>query len=241
LLVFSIVSGKQPHYVLPELAAIALLVSRIRLRAQEAATTKSPDRARAALLLAAVLYGLCVAAAFPWATPDLAAKELSLPHWAILAGGAVLIIMVVLESTARTAFVRWAAIGPLAVLMIHVFMSPVLFRQFDTRVIADDLEHFDDAGVAVFNYHYQGEFSYAAALHNAVTELPDREALDDWAVSHPGGGVLARMKLVDNALDEVASFHFRGRHYWLFRVNDGAGHMSQHQPDTGESDDAVLY
>jgi len=241
LLVFSIVSGKQPHYVLPELAAIALLVSRIRLRAREAAPMQRPERARAALLLAAVLYGLCVAAALPWATPELAAKELTVPHWAILAGGAVLVMMVVLESTARTAFVRWAAVGPLAVLMMHVFLSPVLFRQFDTRVIADDLEHFDKAGVAVFDYHYQGEFNYAASLHHAVTELRDREALDDWAVSHPGGGVLARMKLVDNALDEVASFHFRGRHYWLFRVNDGAGHMSHHQPDTGDTDDAVLY
>lgn len=222
LLVFSFVSGKQPHYVLPELPAIALLVSRFRLSPGAAPPGQRPEKAQAALFVVAALFGLCVAAAVPWATPHLAAKELTVPLWSILAGGMVLLILLALEARTRNTFLRWAAIGPLSVLMIHVFTSPVLFQQFDTRVIADDLEHYDQAGVAVFGDHYQGDFTYAAGLQNVVEVLPDRDALRDWTRTHPGGGVVARTNIADESLDEVAAFHYRGRHYWLFRVDTGS-------------------
>lgn len=179
---FSLMSGKQTHYLLPTLPAVALLFARAMRGAPAAAPL-------AALPLVGLgLAGLAAAAGL--ASGDM--KELLQPPLAAALLGLGLLGLAFLGlRRLRGPGLAWLAFGTVTLVNL-VFLIGAPGRTFDTGPIAALVAPADAAGVAVLGRGYQGEFTFAARLRNPVATVTPREA-EDWLAAAPGRRLVARL------------------------------------------------
>ena len=190
LVAFSLISGKQVHYLVPELPALALLLSRGPINAARAG--------RALLALPALLVlvvGAALALGLVGATPGAA---VTVPVPALLAAGAI--------------------VAGATLLALHVLLSPVLAVTQDAGPLGRLLAGHEAAGVAYRDGTYHGQFGFAGRLTKPVDVLADDAALDAWAARHPGGVVLSRRPLEGATLPVIARRPFRSGTYTLYQV-----------------------
>lgn len=188
-MLFSLISGKQIHYLLPALPAAALAL----------AAAPAPRRGWGAVVacLVVVLPVLVFAALLSTGQARLDGVEvltLGLPTL-ILAGalGLAGVAAIVLASR-RAPVLGWALVAPVALLVTHVALRPALMEHFDTARFAQELARAPDAGIAIDAYPYQGEFGFTARL-TAPVAMPGEEALDAWIAAHPQGLVISTRAL----------------------------------------------
>lgn len=175
LLLFSLISGKQAYYLLPDFPAAALLLA--------AAAERQPRLGwlPGALLLA--LGGLLLGARAGW-PPLPAAVQAGAP----LAGGVLILLGLIL--------LRWRSLPAqaggllLAVATLHAAATPLLRTQYDltptARILAEAARAQRPlAYVGV----YQLQFHFAGRLHTPVAALDEADARA-WARRHPHGLVV---------------------------------------------------
>ena len=191
LLAFSLVSGKQLHYLLPFVPALALLLAR-GLSQREAAHLERPWLAAAVIALlgaAVIVMGIWPpAAAALWWPHD------ALAWWfALLPVGAA----VMLVGWQRGRITRNAALHVLAasstVLLcgLQLAAARAALVPYDTTPMAAAVKQAIDAGrpVAMLNA-YNGEYHFAGRLRGVhIDVLPTADA-DAWLQSHPTGLLL---------------------------------------------------
>jgi 4-amino-4-deoxy-L-arabinose transferase-like glycosyltransferase len=208
LAVFSLVSGKQVHYLLPLFPAVALLFARALVDASEAGL------ARATWLPAVPAIGLGIAGAVLPFTP-LAARGEAWEHalgsaWAI----ALTIVAVLLAGLAR------ARPGPLAVGLLtpailvlgHVGVVRVAAPYYDGHPIAERLSELEARGIPIgYRDRYQGEFHFLGRLVRPFAEM-HMTKVRRWARANPQGVVVLRERRLDER-ERAAALHwqpFRG-------------------------------
>ena len=180
LLLFSLISGKQTHYLMPELPAMALLLA---TAPAEGPATGWLHRMLPAVPLALVAGAVIAAAAGAFG-------QLPMPAWAV--GAALAALAAGLAGRLWLAPLSGrAAMGLALVIGLHLALAPVAFDRFDTRPIAALLAPHQQAGIAIIADRYHGQFNFTARLREPVTRLADAGALPDWAAAHPGGVVIA--------------------------------------------------
>lgn len=175
LLLFSLISGKQAYYLLPDFPAAALLLA--------AAAERQPRLGwlPGALLLA--LGGLLLGARAGW-PPLPAAVQAGAP----LAGSVLILLGLIL--------LRWRSLPAqaggllLAVATLHAAATPLLRTQYDltptARILAEAARAQRPlAYVGV----YQLQFHFAGRLHTPVAALDEADARI-WARRHPHGLVV---------------------------------------------------
>ncbi len=185
VLAFSLISGKQPYYLLPDFAALALLLA--------AAADKRPRLGIAApllLLLAGIamlgvrLFKGHIGQPFP--------DELltSVPI-----AGAVLLL-------AGIALLRWRSLPAhalgllLAMTVLHAAVTPLLKSQFDFTPTAKVISDAQRNGARVaFIGEYQLQLHFAGRLHEPLLVLDEADART-WASQNPD------QLIVVNTLDE---------------------------------------
>jgi len=184
LLLLTLVSGKQVHYLLPVLPAIALFLA-WRL-ADRPAAPRRHDLAMPALL--GLVGGVAIALlpqvplsgerAAEVATLDtgwgwaLAAASVA----ALLAGGGLKRQVTVL-----------AALSTAVLLTIHAVAAPLLAERFDMSPIGERLGTWQREGRPLAHYGtYHGQFHFAGRLRQPVAEIGDAEAAA-WMAAHPEG------------------------------------------------------
>ncbi len=185
LLIFSLISGKQVHYLMPALPAAALAL----------AAAPAPRRVWGPV-------AACLAVALPvlvWAGL-LASGQAQIDGVDVLTMGpvplalaavlAVIGVAAILFLGRSAAVLAWALAGPVALLVAHVALRPVMFEHFDSARFAAELGRDPAAGVAIDGYPYQGEFGFTARLSAPINVLEDG-GLDAWIAAHPGGLVLS--------------------------------------------------
>lgn len=206
LAAFSLISGKQMHYLLPELPALALLAATVPARAL------SPWR-RALLVLPLIgVVALPVAAAVGrlGALPPLPPAALALAGVSLMAG--VLGLWRLPPATGVPALALGAVLG------LHFAAAPVLFARYDTAPIAAHLAGREGDGLALMAADYAGEFNFAARLTAPVALLPDAAAAAAWGAAHPEGTLIvpgAKPPGAGWALRETLPL--RSRDYRLYR------------------------
>lgn len=179
---FSLVGGKQLHYLLPELPAFAILAARALPTGRRSVLLAFVLPALFALVALAATLGLVpargidgaigpawvlVLAALAFAGLALAALRLPLP-----AGHAI------------------AGIGTALVATLVLGLSD-LGAHMDPRPLGLQLKAAEPGGLAVWKDNYQAEFNFAGRLTQPMAVLDDAPALSQWLVSHPQGTVLA--------------------------------------------------
>lgn len=215
LVLFSLVSGKQGHYLVPELAAAALIVARL-LRNGPAFR---PVLAALPLVLLAV--GLLVAGTGLVPLGDMA--RLLQPGWALLACGALLFAVVALA--------MWlggprgvVALGLGAVLCANLLIGLTQTGQvFDTHRVADLLAPYTDKGIAYLGPDYNAEFNFAGRMTTPIALPTDDAARVDWQAAHADGVLFGRLDRVALPWAPASEFFFANETYGLWHVADALG------------------
>jgi len=182
LAIFTLVSGKQPHYVLPALPAAALALA---ARLGEAPSARRAAVAAPALALLALGAGL--AAWMRGAAEGEAAALLAdaRPAWLLLPAVAALALLARPGGVAALAL-AWSGLIAAA----HLALAPGLALAYDTRPAARVLARLEAEGRPVAHAaKYHGQFHFAGRLRRplAVVHLPRVAA---WARRHPDGAVV---------------------------------------------------
>ena len=192
---FSLVSGKQAYYLLPEAAAAAMVLAagfaRLAVRGRRA-----PRRAGAWPIAAALLAG----AVALWMLPSWVAQGRVTSVWYIdlagasawfaLAGLALAAFVLLPARDDASAVRRVSATSILAITLVYLLFAQTLWPRFDLRPAARHLAALEAAGIPVAHLDiYQNQFRFLGLLRQPITAFLPHEG-DDWAAAHPDGRVI---------------------------------------------------
>jgi len=192
---FSAISGKQPHYILPELALLAMLVARIA--DQAAFTDRRLDRILPALV--SIVVGAIVIL-FPWLGFARLAEgraDIVLHTEQIIAMVTLGIALVaygvwLIRDSARDVRTRLSTVaisGAGALVGIHMIFASFAIA-YDTQRVARLLTEIERDGRPIaWNGDYEGDFHFTGRLLRPITDLNGADPVQ-WAREHPGGVVL---------------------------------------------------
>lgn len=199
--VFSIISGKQLHYLLPEFPALALIFALALSRA----TSDAKDGGtgfwrRSDALVPALVFALIAIALILFFVLGLT------PSWASTAGAATALPIAVLliatglyyrapGSTVESRTVRLAAVPVVLVIAIHLAAQPVLAQAYDLRPFAESLKKLEDAGHRfAFLGKYHGTFTFLGRLETTVLPFNGSTAAKRWMAENPTGKLISYRK-----------------------------------------------
>ncbi|MBI2587099.1 MAG: glycosyltransferase family 39 protein [Rhodospirillales bacterium] len=218
MLIFSAISGKQFHYLLPELPALALLLARM-LAAEADAPLRPGDAIPPALLVA--LAGAAVVA-LPVAVSTVTAIKAEAPWldhlaagWgvALIAAGAAIVAARRLALAARLSML--AATAAVAVVAAHLALKPVLAAFYDLRPLAGRLAEWEAQGIALANFgKYHGQYHFLGRLKKPIAVVGVAASDErDFLAAHPTGRIVAYHDTLPErgGAKPVAVFRFRSR------------------------------
>ena len=196
---FSAISGKQPHYILPMIAVLMLLLARQVAAAAEAGRFLDDRLSRLLPLLPVLAMGVALLllatrpATLDFVVPDLAdIPPLGLPS--ALAGVAVLAIAVLIaldrptSPTSRVAMLSGACVAILVGLQIAV--APEVHARFDVSAAAAVVAQAAAAGRPIANAaDYPGQYEFAGRLTKPIDVIDQGQAVA-WATAHRNGLVI---------------------------------------------------
>jgi 4-amino-4-deoxy-L-arabinose transferase-like glycosyltransferase len=178
LLIFSSVSGKQPHYLLPELPAAALLIGHALARSP---ALRRPWLPGIALLAAgAAASYLAMAPVDPKGALRLAGH---LPAWAGL--GFALAGLLALSRAGGIERLAWASL--LSALWLLLALVRPISQAYDVAPMARELARHQALGHPVANEgKYHAQYQFAGRLQRPLAVL-NGKALARWLERHPDG------------------------------------------------------
>ena len=215
LLAVSLISGKQIHYLVPELPALALLLSGTAATVP-ARWFRLVPLAPAMLLLAAgalAATGLLSPALLGGTT--VGAVELALAG--VVTGTALVIVW-----TARSSLAAIAVVAPATLLVVHLLAFQTLWQANNPNHLAPLLAAHATAGVATTDTNHAGQFSFSARLTVPVRILRDPAALSGWTATRPGSLVLSKTKLDGPAFALLREVDLHGDRWFAYRVATGS-------------------
>lgn len=180
LVVFSLISGKQLHYLFPELPAIALIVARLAAHA--------PVSLRLAVIpFAAGAVGIGLAG-YGFLPPG---AEISGLHPQSALTAASLLLVAVLWTALGVSGLSGGAILSLGLVLCADLVIGLtdLGQRYDTARIARAIASHQAQGVAWVGAAYSAEFNFAGRLSRPV-DLPGEEGLPGWIAAHPDGAII---------------------------------------------------
>ena len=213
LIAFSAVSGKLPHYLVPEMPALALLLAPVLASGGVARAWRL-----AWLLPGAGVLVLGVAIwSGAWQPDGLA--PIVIPTALLAASVLVFVALAVALWTPRLGMVAAAAVAPATLIVLHLTLSNALFAQYSTEAAGQWLAAHEAQGIArVDDRNYHGEFNFAGRLCGPLPTLAGPDAVPEWAAAHPGGGLVSIVDLAVAGLDLALEVPFRGRNLRLYLV-----------------------
>ncbi len=210
-LVFSAISGKQPHYLLPEFPALALVAAAI-LSGQASASRRD-------LIPAVVFFGLIGFAALivPILPVDLPPRLSALvPAWGALLLAAAIGGWFAARPSTETSAQILAGLTVTLVVTVHLIASPLLVKAHDVEPVARRLAEWQEAGHPLAHIgKYHGQYQFAGRLKAPIIEI---EAVDAaaWLAVHPDGKVVTytRNRADAEGADLVAPFRGKWVEVW---------------------------
>ncbi len=214
LVAFSLISGKQVHYLLPELPALALLLSGMAVR--PASLWRKIVLVVPALVIAGVAAALFVGL-IPAAEVNGAQMSFLMLALTIL----VVVGLIIVVARVSQPLVAIALAAPATLLALHLALNSVLWAGYDPQPIAQTMVQDQALGLATVDSGYAGQFTFAGRIEGAITVIDTPEALAAWIAAHPGGLILSRQDLTDPGLTLAYRRDFSGKDYRLYRVEKG--------------------
>jgi 4-amino-4-deoxy-L-arabinose transferase-like glycosyltransferase len=237
LIVFSLIGGKQAHYLLPLLPGVALLLATV---------IDAPAMHVRTGLAAAVL--VVVGVGFAWlphiaaSRPELAFVADTAPWWGA-AVGAIGLALLIGARWIREPF--WPAVATLAVVLVFkLAVIQAAGSRYDVRSVAAQVKAAQDRGqpIAHLGWHH-GVYEFAGRLAQPLPTLTLKE-LPAWVAEHPDGLVISWYRRFRFRADPVYTQPFRGAEVsiWNARealasgVDQNASHARDDSDDTNDDD-----
>jgi 4-amino-4-deoxy-L-arabinose transferase-like glycosyltransferase len=178
LLIFSAISGKQPHYILPEAPALAILIAYT--------LTRSPPIGRPLL---PALGLLALGTAFLWASLSSAAPPSlsTLSPWA--GAGFALAGLTLLPKREGIAALHWLSGVMMASMMGLLLLAfRPLAPAFDMGPVSAQLARLEAQGRPIANLgKYHGQFHFAGRLQHPIDALHSTQEVHNWIGRNPQG------------------------------------------------------
>jgi len=206
LLLFSLISGKQAHYLIPALPAMAILFAR-------AGATGATVSAWPAALLPMIVGGFFVALALDFDPGGTVAAMVQPAAAVALSGLALCVAFAALRL--RGVAVALLGFGLVAVLNLALRLSAA-GAMYDARSIASLIAPHDAAGIGLLGQDYAGEFTFAARLRNPIKMFDGVQASMDWLANTPGVAVIARTDQPHPATQPLAVIQFNEHDYGIW-------------------------
>ncbi len=180
---FSLISGKQIHYLVPLVPAFALIAGHVLRDA------KPHGLALPALLAGAA--GLGMAYAGLAGLPDKPGMWQGFSWWP----GALLMLAALLAGwSGRRENMRMpglALLGAALYAATLLTLSDNLLRRYDVHPLAEQLSELQERGIPVANNgFYHGQFQFAGRLKKPIDELLSPAEIAPWFAKNPGGMVI---------------------------------------------------
>lgn len=220
---FSLISGKQPHYLLPVFPAFGLLAAHVL---NSMGVFKRRDNLLPALFM--MLIGAALAALPFLPINSRYSAMLSPAHWGYgyvpIAAG--LAIMLHHSQDLRKQILSLSASGILMVIVLHVSLGPVMARSYDMHELSAHIRRLQEKGIpAAFVGKYHGTFNFLGRMEKPL-EVISREDILTWAGKNPNGRVIADEKHWLPKRDAVPEYeHAYGLH--VIRIWSSSTVMAQ--------------
>ena len=192
----SLVSGKQPHYLLPMVAILSCALG-IHLTVHPGSESGSrwSQLGPAALLL---LFGVMLLL-----LPTLAREREELSWltvgWTPIAGALLVVaapLWLIVAGRGKWRLMQTALLIPLLMASIHLALNRPLKVAYDMGPLAARVASWQEKGemVVFFGARYHGQFTFSGRLTEPVANPHNLEDLIDWAAIHPDGNLIVVVK-----------------------------------------------
>ncbi len=186
---FSLISGKQIHYLLPALPAAALIIARVILAPGAAPRRRDlllPFLPMLAVGLAGPLLEIADSLGLPDSLPQTVfffeRQRADWPAWSLLA--VLLLLLLATPARIKAQAASLAAAVALTLAAGHLIAAPT-FAIYDWSRVAPVVHQHQACGLAWFG-DYAGELGFTARVtHPVERTTPSRMAR--WLAAHPGG------------------------------------------------------
>ena len=180
---FSLISGKQIHYLVPLFPAFALFAGRLLARSQAG----GPWLPALPALLAATAGATMVYLAPDGLTGKLDLWE-GLPRWP---GAALTLAAVAAAWPSRKPEWRLPSLALLGAgffALTQCYVADNLWRRYDIRPLAQEIRKLQDRGVPVANHgDYHAQYQFFGRLEKPIDELATPFEIKPWFEKHPDG------------------------------------------------------
>jgi 4-amino-4-deoxy-L-arabinose transferase-like glycosyltransferase len=232
---FSLVSGKQVHYLVPQFPAFALMVAVALDRPQPAA------RPWLAIVGLASIGAVVIALPYVKLPPAVVALHAVAPAWS----AAFVALAVWLAWSPRPPerqVPRMAAASVLMVALMHLVFVRPLSPAYDVGPLARKIAELQAAGRAVGNDGvYHAQYQFAGRLDKPIEQLSSHRDAERWVEAHPDGAIVLyfRPPFDPAPLGPLVMQRYRGRIAALFDARAALPLLEQAEaeaePDTERS------
>ncbi len=224
VVIFSLISGKQVHYLLPIFPACALLGARGLMISPQPVMQRSP------WLIGLIIVGIGVVFTLlpvfqSSANPQNEAARIAeqaplLWKLAIIGVGAVLLWW---RPATLQAGVRGIAGSVVCILIIvHLVYYEVARPNYDVRPLANQIASLQKQGFTVAHLNdYQGDFDFLGRLRRPLYVIDSPAKLTDWLQHHPNDYLVIAYRPRGQRLESGASYaqNYRSRRITLWKTS----------------------
>ncbi|QSA98303.1 glycosyltransferase family 39 protein [Methylococcus sp. EFPC2] len=211
-LIFSLISGKQVHYLLPALPSAALLLARLLGRGDQPAIRNDQVYVGFLLLVVGLAFTLIPVAGSLFGLPESLEDAVHIADAAPLTAKLVLLLSGIFllrgQPGSRYGAVRALTLSMLALLFsAHLVYRQVGWTYYDMLPFAQRLSAVQqqERDVAYFG-KYSGDFQFLGRLERRLEEIEASEAFVDWLKRHPEDYAVIIHRHKEKRLEEGAEF-----------------------------------
>lgn len=201
VLSLSVVSGKQPYYLVPLLPLMSLVVTRIVTMSETPVNRYETGRIAVGTLIAG-LTPLALNTIQPLAFLRLAEV---CPTWYSLLLSALGVVLLIPARTTLIGSIRMISSAAVAFISLLVIaLSNGFWQEFDVSPLAREIKQLQDHGVQVaWHAEYHGQVHFAGRLHKPIIPLTTEDDIKNWLKEYPQGHVVMR------AVDDVSNYPYQ--------------------------------
>jgi 4-amino-4-deoxy-L-arabinose transferase-like glycosyltransferase len=213
---FSMISGKQIHYLVPLFPAFALFAGHLLAR-HKAGGIWLP--AMLSLLIGAVMIYFSVVG-----LPGELAIWGQLPWWPGLLLIAIALVMMWFGKVQNRGVPALAILGACVFALVQLYIAPGAAPSYDMHPMANAIRQYQDRGIPVANDGgYHAQFHFAGRLRQPLTQLDSSEVLH-WFEKNPTGVAVVYVSRKKEISESLFSQPYRGERAVLLNAEQARMH-----------------